>query len=65
MLARIIHDGSSSPSLTLPQSMGEGWVGGRDQRVEPGGLTPFHASARGVCPGPDGDRRKKKGASPQ
>jgi len=26
-LARIIHDSSSSPSLTLPHSMGEGWVG--------------------------------------
>ena len=37
LLARIIHDGSSSPSLTLPHSMGEGGVGGRDRRAEPGG----------------------------
>ena len=27
-LVRIIHDGSSSPSLTLPHSMGEGEGGG-------------------------------------
>ena len=50
-LARIIHDGSSSPSLTLPHSMGEGWVGGRDRRAEPrGGVTLRLGVPKGVCP---------------
>ena len=31
-LAHIIHDGSSSPSLTLPHGMGEGWVGAGQAR---------------------------------
>ena len=31
LLARIIHDGSSSPSLTLPHTMGEGEGGGPRQ----------------------------------
>ena len=50
-LARIIHDGSSSPSLTLPHSMGEGWVGGRDRRAEPrGGVTLRLGVPKGVWP---------------
>jgi len=39
------------PSLTLPHIMGEGWVGGRDGRAEPGGgVTPRLAVPKGVCP---------------
>ena len=64
-VTRIVHDGPSSPTHPSPIIWGRVREGVRDQRAEPGGLTPFPASARGVCPGPDGDRRKKKGASPQ
>ena len=50
-LTRIIHDGSSPPIHPSPHSMGEGWVGGRDGRAEPGGgVTSRLGVPKGVCP---------------
>ncbi len=48
-LTRIIHDSSSRNRA----------VALRDGHAEPRGLTPFPASARGVCPRPNRDRHRR------
>ena len=63
-LARIIHDGSLAPLLTLPHSMGEGEEGG--SRTAGGGQGTGSAVCGGACPAPrTGTGARKKGASPQ
>ena len=51
LLARIIHDGSSSPTQPSPILWGRVREGGRDGRAEPGGGVTLRLGVpKGVCP---------------